>query len=46
MRKETFMATCIHCGKSGKKICDTCLEKAKKGKLTFLFPLKATKQQQ
>lgn len=34
------MATCIHCGKSGKKICDTCLEKAKKGKLTFLFPLK------
>ena len=34
------MATCIHCGKSGKKICDTCLEKAKKGKLTFIFPLK------
>lgn len=34
------MATCIHCGKSGKKVCDTCLEKAKKGKLTFIFPLK------
>lgn len=33
------MVTCIHCGKSGKKICDTCLEKAKKDKLIFLSSL-------
>lgn len=31
---------CVHCGKSGKKICDSCLEKIANGKLNFIFPIK------
>ncbi|HAX83597.1 MAG TPA: hypothetical protein DCY15_03700, partial [Ruminococcaceae bacterium] len=33
------MAGCIYCGKTGKKLCDSCAERFKKRNLQFLFPL-------
>ena len=34
------MATCIFCGKSNKKVCDSCLKRIKNGDMAFAFPLK------
>ncbi len=36
------MAGCIYCGKTGKKLCDSCAERLKKRNLQFLFPLSSS----
>ena len=36
------MAGCIYCGKTGKKLCDSCAERLKMRNLQFLFPLSSS----
>ncbi len=36
------MAGCIYCGKTGKRLCDSCAERLKKRNLQFLFPLSSS----
>ena len=36
------MAGCIYCGKTGKRLCDSCAERLKMRNLQFLFPLSSS----